>query len=153
MSKIDLTCNELNLKIMSLVDDELSEAEKKQILEHIAICDKCSGEYESLKKLKGVTGGMKMKKLPEYYWDEYWNHIYNRMERGISWLLISIGTIIILGFALWKLLNELIADELMNPLLKGGIFIILIGVLILLVSILREKIMVRKVDKYREVER
>ena len=96
---------------------------------------------------------MKLKKLPEFYWDEYWNHIYNRLERGISWLLISVGTIIILGFALWHMLGELIADTLINPFLKGGIFILLIGVLILAVSIIREKIMIRKVDKYREVQR
>jgi hypothetical protein len=147
------TCDELALKIMALVDDELPEDEKKQICAHIKTCTTCAREYASLTKLKGVTGEMKMKKLPEFYWDEYWQHIYNRIERGISWLLISIGTIIILGYVLWQALGELIADEQINPLVKGGIFILLIGVLILLVSVIREKIMVRKVDRYREVER
>lgn len=153
MTEKNNKCDELALKIMALVDDELTDIEKKQIQEHMASCNKCSDEYASLKKLKGVTGEMKMKKLPEFYWDEYWNHIYNRIERGISWLFISVGTIIILSFVLWEVLRELIANELINPLLKGGIFITLIGVVILLVSIIREKIMVRKVDKYRKVER
>ena len=96
---------------------------------------------------------MKFKKLPEFYWDDYWKHIYNRIERGLSWLLLSLGAIIILCFAVWQFLEKLTANQDIHPLLKGGIFIFLIGIIILLISILREKMMVRRVDKYREIER
>ena len=96
---------------------------------------------------------MKMKKLPEYYWDDYWTNVYNRLERGISWLLISLGAIIVLAFAGWEALSALIADQEMNPLLKIGIFVLLIGSVILIVSILREKLLVKRIDKYREVKR
>ena len=93
------------------------------------------------------------KKLPEFYWDEYWQHVYNRIERGISWIIISIGTIIVLAFLVWNALSNLISDQSINPVLKGGILLLILGLLILLVSVLREKLMVKKVDKYREVER
>ena len=96
---------------------------------------------------------MKLKKLPEFYWDEYWKHIYNRIERGLSWLFIAIGLIIVLGFSGWHLINSLIDDQKMPPLLKGGVYILLLGFIILVISILREKMLVRKVDKYREIER
>ena len=96
---------------------------------------------------------MKFKKLPEFYWDDYWNHIYNRIERGLSWIFISVGTIIILCFAVWEFLDKLIAQNNVHPLLKIGIFIFIIGLIILIISILREKIMVRRVDKYREIKR
>ena len=153
MKREKMTCDEIALKIMALVDDELSEQEKKSVLDHIAVCDRCAAEYASLKKLKNVTGEMKMKKLPEFYWDEYWGNVYNRFERGFSWILISIGVIIVLGFLVWDILGQLIADPVMNPLLKGGIYLLILGVVVLLVSIIREKLMVRKVDKYNEVER
>jgi len=68
-------------------------------------------------------------------------------------LFISLGAIIILCFSGWELLNALIADEKVHPLLKSGIFILMVGAVILAISILREKIMVRHVDKYREIER
>jgi len=153
MTRQKMTCDEFAIKIMALVDGELSDDESRSVLDHIAVCDKCAGEYASLKKLKGVTGEMKMKKLPEFYWDEYWSHVYNRLERGLSWILISVGVIIILGFVVWEVLGQLVADPVMNPLLKGAIYVVVLGVVILLISIIREKLMVRKVDKYREVER
>ena len=87
------------------------------------------------------------------YWDEYWSHVYNKIERGFSWIFISIGAIIILSFAAWNAIANLINDSQMSTFLKTGIFIFIIGMVVLLVSILREKLMVKKVDKYREVER
>ena len=96
---------------------------------------------------------MKLKQLPEMYWDEYWQHVYNRLERGFSWILISIGVIIIGSFLIWQFLESLIANQDIPLLLKTGILILIAGLVVLIVSILREKLMVRKVDKYREVER
>jgi len=96
---------------------------------------------------------MKFKKLPEMYWDEYWRHIYNRLERGISWILISLGTIIVLSFILWNFIRNLLMDQQLNPIFKIGIFLLLVGVVILLISFVREKLMVKKFDKYKEVER
>jgi len=96
---------------------------------------------------------MKFKILPEMYWDEYWRQVYNRIERGISWILISLGAVIVLSFALWTMVSELLADQALNPVLKTGILVLLVGIVILFISIVREKLMVRRVDKYKEVER
>jgi len=153
MIKNELICDEIKVKVMALLDGELSGQDTMIVKEHLKSCKRCSGEYASLKKLKEVTGAMKLKKLPEYYWDDYWTHVYNRIERGISWLLISLGAIIVLAFASWEALTALIADQEMNPFLKVGIFALMIGAVILVVSILREKILVKRIDKYRKVER
>ena len=52
-----------------------------------------------------------------------------------DWIFLSLGAIIILGFAGWEFLDRLIADQDVHPLLKWGIFIFIIGVIILLISI------------------
>jgi hypothetical protein len=148
-----MTCEEMSLKVMALLDGELDENQKGEVEGHLAACEKCSADYASLNSVKEVTGKMKYKKLPEFYWDDYWKHIYNRIERGLSWLLLSIGAIIMLCFLGWEFLDVLIADRKMNPILKVGIFIFTTGIIILIVSILREKLMVRRVDKYKEIER
>jgi len=153
MKRSDITCEEMSLRIMALLDGELEDDQISEVKEHLEICEKCADDYASIKKVKEVTEKMKFKKLPEFYWDDYWNHIYNRIERGLSWLLLSMGAIIILSFVGWEFLDKLIADQQIHPLLKGGIFIFIVGIIILIVSILREKLMVRRVDKYREVER
>jgi hypothetical protein len=151
--KNNITCEEMSLRIMALLDGELEDDQISGVKEHLEKCEKCTADYASIKKVKEVTGKMKLKKLPEFYWDDYWKHIYNRIERGISWLFLSLGAIIILSFAGWEFLDTLIADQHIHPLLKGGLFIFMTGIIILIVSIVREKLMVRRVDKYREVER
>jgi hypothetical protein len=153
MKEPNMTCDKMSLNIMALLDGELDYDQISAVKDHLASCEKCSEDYASLKKVKEVTGEMKFKKLPEFYWDDYWKHIYNRIERGLSWLFLSIGAVIVLCFAGWKFLDGIIADQQLHPILKGGIFIFIMGVIILIISILREKLMVRRVDKYRKVER
>ena len=153
MNKNNISCEGMKFKIMAYLDNELPESEINTVKQHLEECPDCGKKYESLNKVKEITGEMKFKKLPEMYWDEYWSHVYNKIERGLSWIFISIGAIIILSFAAWNALTILINDSQMNTFLKTGIFIFIIGMVVLLVSILREKLMVKKVDKYREVER
>jgi hypothetical protein len=153
MIKNDQSCDNIKLKIMALLDDELSQEDILEVETHLKSCVRCSKEYSSLKKLKEVTNSMNLKNLPEFYWDDYWTHVYNRIERGISWLLISLGAIIVLAFVGWEAITSLVANQEMSPLLKVGIFILMLGSVILIISILREKLLVKRIDKYREVER
>ena len=153
MNKNNISCEGMKFKIMAYIDNELPESDINTVKQHLNECPDCSKKYESLNKVKEITGEMKFKKLPEMYWDEYWTHVYNKMERGLSWIFISIGAIIILSFAAWKAMDNLINDSQMSIFLKFGVIIFIIGLVILLVSILREKLMIKKVDKYREVER
>jgi len=145
--------DEIQLKVMSYIDGELSDSESQQIEKLIKSEDEYKKIYLSLKKVKEVTQEMKLRKLPEMYWDDYWEHVYNRIERGISWILISIGIIIVGSFIAWQLIENIIKDRNIHVLLKAGIFLLLSGFLVLVVSVVREKLMIRKVDKYREVER
>ena len=153
MSKNNMSCEDMKFKMMALLDNELQESEIELVKEHLEQCPECTQKYQSLNKVKEITAEMKFKKLPEMYWDEYWSHVYNKIERGISWIFISIGAIIILTFAAWNALLKLLNDSEMSTFLKTGIFIFIIGMVVLLVSIIREKLMVKKVDKYREVDR
>ncbi len=145
--------DEIKLKVMAYLDGELPESEIKQIEKLITEDERYKETYQSIKKVKEVTQEMKLKKLPEMYWDEYWAHVYNRIERGISWILISVGVIIVGSFFAWQLVESIIADQQIHVFLKAGLLLLLGGIVVLFVSILREKLMVRKFDKYREVER
>ena len=144
---------EINIKIMAYIDGELPESEKAEISELISSDEDFKSAYDSLIRVKEVAGEMKFRKLPDMYWDDYWDHLYNRIERGISWILISMGAIIVLLFLLWRIIENLLADQDIHILLKTGIFLLMSGTMVLIISVLREKLMVRKVDKYRKVER
>jgi len=153
MKNNELKCEEAEILLMGKIDGEL-DPEKLLLLDaHLSVCPKCRAEYERFVQLKKGASEMKFKQLPEMYWDEYWNHVYNKIERGISWILVSIGLILVLSFAGYHVLESFLTDPEQPLILKIGVGFLSIGAIFLFVSVLREKLMVKKVDKYRSVQR
>ena len=97
---------------------------------------------------------LKFKELSDAELQRYWSGIYNRLERGVGWILFSLGAIVALCYAGVKLVEEMINDPAVSLVLKVGVIALIIGGVILFVSVLRERLTLRKTDKYsREVER
>ena len=97
----DLTTHEQEL-LMKAVDGLLSADEEKELA---VLKEKKPGieaELQSLQSLKEATMEMKLRNAPEETWDRYWAGVYSRMERGLAWLLISIGAAILFGFAIYS---------------------------------------------------
>ena len=140
--------------LMGLLDNELSQEEKKSLEIHLKECSECRKELKEFNKMKGVMKNMKYKEPPDEVWEKYWSRVYNRLERGLGWILTSIGAIILLFYGGFKAVESLIKDPTLAVFLKVAILILLAGVVILFVSIIRERIFTYKRDKYaREVKR
>lgn len=135
------------------LDNDLSPSEKEEI-ENIFLQEpNYKTELEEQKKVKEVLKKMTLKNPSKEMWDGYWLGIYNKLERGIAWIAVSIGFIIVAAYAVIKAVNSFLADTQTPVILKFGIAALVIGVLILLFSVLREKIFTHKKDKYKEVQR
>ncbi|MHC4592168.1 MAG: hypothetical protein ACYS8L_05675, partial [Planctomycetota bacterium] len=117
-------------------------------------CRKCASELGELKGLKEELAMLRFEEPSDAELERYWRSVYNRIERGIGWVLLSIGAIIVLCYGAFKLIEEVIKDPNVALLMKVGVVALVFGVVVLFVSLLRERLAVRKVDKYsREVKR
>ena len=97
---------------------------------------------------------MKFKEPSDAELERYWSSIYNRLERGLGWILFSVGAIILLCYGAFRLLESVIVNQSVALGLKIGIVAISFGIVILFVSLLRERLVVRKADKYsKEIKR
>jgi len=140
--------------LMGLLDGELSSEEKRALELHLSKCPECNHELQEFRKMKEVMQTMKYKEPPDEVWERYWTSIYNRLERGLGWILLSIGAIILLFYGGFKLVEDLVKDPTIAIIAKVGILAALAGVAILLVSVIRERVFTYKTDKYaREVKR
>ena len=139
--------------LMRALDNELSPEERSELDLLLADDPNLRAERERLGRLKEVTGEMKLRNPPEQMWDDYWNSAYSRMERGIGWILVSFGVIVVGGWGTWQFVTELIADTEMPPLIKAGILAGSLGLVILIVSVLRQRLFVRKTDPYKDIVR
>ena len=132
--------------LMGLLDKELPSKEEKDLRLHVKECKECRGELEEFNEMEGVIEKMKYK--------EYWSKVYNRLERGLSWILISIGAMVLLFYGGFKAVESLVKDPTLAVFLKVAILVLLAGLVILFISVVRERIFTYKKDKYaKEVKR
>ncbi len=146
-------CQQYHLLMMKKLDGEITPSEEKELTSHIENCEACQEEMKEFINLKEATVDMKKQLLPEMAWDDYWRHLYNRIERGVSWILISVGAIILLTFGAYQFVLTMLGSNEMPGIVKVGVLALVIGLVVLIVSVVREKLMVRKHDQYKEVER
>ncbi len=139
--------------ISSYHDGELDDAQRKMIERHLEQCEECRREYEEMGKFEEVMQQMQLRKPHKEVWEDYWRMVYNRLERKIGWILLSIGGIILLFFGGYKAVEGIIQDASTPLILKIGILTVLGGVAVLLVSLLREQLFVQKRERYKEVEK
>lgn len=144
---------EIKKLLSAYLDGELDAEGSQQVEEHLATCSSCRKEMEQMQKLEEVMGMMKLKSPPQEMWDVYWRSVYNRLERGIGWILLSLGAIILLFWGAYKMLEGIIKDTTTPLALKVGILVFVAGVVVLLVSIIREQIFLRKRERYKEIDR
>jgi len=141
------------IKLAGYIDDELSPDERQEYENHLEGCAECRNELESFRKLKEVTGAMKYADIPEQVWEGYWAGIYKRLERGLGWIFISIGIILVLSFGGFHLCKDFFLNSDEPILLKIGVGSGIVGFIILFVSLLRERLFASKRDRYDEVTR
>jgi len=149
-----MNCEEFRALITARVDGELPPDRQRLLDEHLAGCESCRRELADMAKLKEELNMIRFAEPTDAELKRYWSSVYNRLERGIGWILISVGTIVLLCFGGFKLVEQLVRDPAVAWWVKGGVLALVFGLAILFVSLLRERLAVRKSDKYsREVER
>lgn len=139
--------------INKYIDNKLSNKDKIQLQKIIREDEKLKNELKDFDEIKEVISMLKTQD-PDKDWEKYWSHLYNRLERGIGWIITSIGAILLLTFAGFQFVKELIRDPELALYAKIGILALILGIVILFVSIIRERIFISKTDKYsKEVKR
>ena len=149
-----MSCEEFGPKITAYVDGELPDGERGALEAHLAACDTCRREADEQRALKEKLAMIEFKEPSDDELEKYWQSIYNRLERSVGWVLLSVGAILLLCYGGFELVEELIRDPSVALAVKVGVAALVFGVVVLFVSLLRERLTVCKVDRYsKEVKR
>ena len=139
--------------MMAEVDRELSEDGRAELEAALESDPELRDELESFKKLKEVTDAMTPLRPPGETWDRYWEDVYRRIERGIGWVLVSIGAIIVGTWGSWQFVRQLLGDTTMPGYVRWSVLVLIAGLVILFVSVLRERLFMGKRDPYKDIIR
>jgi len=143
--------------LSAYVDGELEPADVVRIEAHLALpaseSEYARREIEKLRRLNQMTGTMSLREPPAEEWEVFWESVYNRSERSLGWLLLCAGVVLVGAWAVLQAVTALVADQNLPLYVKGGIFGVAAGLLVLLVSALRERLFRRRRTRYDDVIR
>lgn len=136
------------------VDHDLTTDEHRELEILLSRYPEWKEEWEEMKDYRELITHVPLPDLPDTFWDRYWRTTLARLERGIAWALILFGGAILLAWGLYHLLLELLKDTSIPLIVRLGILTLLVGFLALFLSVIHEKWVVRRYDRYsREVRR
>lgn len=139
--------------LSAFVDGELESDDEARIRAHLEENEESRHEVEQLRRLKNMTGQLRLKEPPAEEWEAFWGSVYNRAERSLGWILLTLGVAVVGGWSLVQLLSALVATTAMPMVLKAGIFVVATGILTLMVSVIRERIYKRGNTRYKDIKR
>ena len=139
--------------MMAAIDAEITERERAELERLLAGDPELAAEWQRMTRVKEVTDGMALRKPPDEAWDGYRKSVYNRVERGLGWILLSVGTIALLGYGAWRWIEALLASTALPAWVKFAIGAVALGLVILFVSVIRERVFRQRREPYEEVQR
>jgi hypothetical protein len=134
-------------------DQELAPAAVARIESWLAAHPEGRREVERLRRLQEVTDTMILKDAPPEEWEAFFANVYNRAERGIAWFVLTLGAVVVGGYGLYEFVRGYFLEGHDPWWLKAGVFGICAGLLLLVVSLIRERFYTRKRSRYDQVIR
>ncbi|MDX1499367.1 MAG: zf-HC2 domain-containing protein [Woeseiaceae bacterium] len=130
------------------IDGELTSQDRQRVDVHCDACEQCRNQLAELRTLREQIGNARLSELGEDTWRENMNDFAVKSSRRIGWVLAVGGVLVLGGIAVFDFVTDPTVETRMK-LLIGAVYG---GLALLLVSVLRQRLIERRTDKYKDVE-
>lgn len=130
------------------IDGELTQQQRQRVELHCEGCDECASQLDALAQLRARVRSAPLTPYGEDTWREMLDDTAVQFSRGLGWLLL-IGGALALGAIL---LLTIIKDPTVSMQAKVVLGAFYAGGAALFISVLRQRLLERKTDKYKDVE-
>jgi len=134
--------------ISGFIDGELFQQDEQRVRLHLEGCPACGELAQELQTLREVTMATKFVVPTDDQWREAPRSAGSRWARGLGFVLVVIWMVAMLAFAGWEL-----ATGPAQPFEKAMVFGGGLGIGLLFVSVLLDRIRTARTDRYKGVER
>lgn len=130
------------------IDGELTQQDRQRVEIHCESCMQCSQLRDELCDLRMQVGGTRLSEVGEDKWREMMDDTAVQATHGIGWLLLIGGVLAFAGVGIY----EFVTDHSVEWYVKLFVATVYGGFAALFVSVLRQRLIERKSDKYKDVE-
>ena len=142
-------CNEYKALMMGMIDGELTDDESIRLNNHMIRCSSCREELEQLKGASLKLNGIDLKEPDVKIVEKTWKSPYSKLTKNFGILLVIAGWLIMMIYGAY----EFIVTKETESIPKYAFVIILIGIAILFITVLRDRIRSYRNDPYKEVDK
>lgn len=135
-------------QLSGFLDGELTQQQRQRVQLHLEDCAECARLLDELTALRSRMGRTDLSGLPEDRWRENMNDSAVTLSRGLGWLALIGAGVVIGAIGVFEFLTD--------PGLGAGwkllFTVFYLGWLGLFISVLRQRLIERRTDRYKDVE-
>jgi hypothetical protein len=135
--------------LSGFIDGELTQQDRQRVRLHCETCKVCKSNLEELRSLREAVSQAKLSDLDQDIWRETMEDTTVKATRGLGWLLLVGGLLIGAGLGVYEIVTSPSSMTLVEKLIVGGVYG---GMLLIFISVLRQRLIARKTDRYKDVE-
>lgn len=135
-------------RLSGYLDGELTQQQSQRVDLHLAQCEQCRTLLQELTEMRTRMGASRLSPTGADEWRE------NMQEPGVQWTR-GIGWVLLIGAALvlfTVVAAHFLTDDSIGGFEKFLISVFYLGWATLFVSVLRQRLIERRTDKYKDVE-
>jgi anti-sigma factor RsiW len=142
-------CDKYKALLMGLIDGELTPEEAGEVDAHLIKCNACREEYEQLRVTAAKIETVSLDEPQDEVLKRLWKSPYSRFTRNSGLFFVLAGW---LSLIIYGLIEAFRSSE--DPLFpKIAMAAMIIGFIVLLLLVIRERMVTYKTDPYKEVRR
>ena len=147
---MDETCARVDELLSGYLDGELTQKDRQQVDLHLGSCARCTARLGELDSLSASVGRLRDEMNPEdrEQWRKVMDNAFDRTLRGMGWLILVGAVLLLVGYGGY----EFILSDVEPPFVKWAVGAVYLGLAVLLLSVLRQRLSASKTDKYKDVE-
>lgn len=141
-------CEYIGEQLSGFLDGELSQQESQRVLVHLSQCASCNKTYEQLKQIQGAVSQTYYPNMEQEKMNAVLQDLTSRRMFDFAWFAIVSGVLISIVFGVYHFWLDssipLYSKLVMSLIWGGGIGLFL--------TVLRQRLIVSKTDKYNKVD-
>jgi anti-sigma factor RsiW len=143
-----MKCINVEPMISGFLDNELTQQEQQKVQNHIDSCESCAQEFKELQALKQQMAALEYPTTDSAVLEQLEQDLLSNSSQKLGWSLLAAGW---LGLTIFGLCMFFLSDDV--PLLLRLFYgLMVVGGLSLFISVLRQRLITYKKDKYRKVK-
>lgn len=140
------TCAQIEVLLSGYLDRELTQQQQQRVMLHLQECDHCRPLLEDLKEIKSALHDTALQSVDAREIDAIMANSLAKKLSIAGWSLLLLGLSILGAFCVYRFFMD------NSPLwFKLTVSITIGGLVFLFGSVLRQRLLARKTDKYRKV--